>query len=153
MKKNYSLAFFISLFTFAVIGASQEEGVSFFYDEKTNTEWICGKQLFSKLVIDEPTKNHVFFGAFSSSSDIDVNVKNLIIIGSLVCANTIDLKIRNDFFNAGSITAETLNIEAGETVYNGLSDGAIAKIQALGIDISFGDTEHKRLKVVKPSRN
>ena len=32
-------------------------------------------------------------------------------------------------------------------------EGVIAKIQALGIDISFRDTEHKRLRVVKPSRN
>jgi|SRR3989339_760198 len=154
MKNLYNLTFCISLFTFAIIDASQQEGILFFYDERTNTEWICGEQRFSRLVIDAPTKNHVFYGEFSSDSNIHIIAKNLIIIGSLLSANNIGLKASHDFFNAGRIEADkSVNIIAGENVYNGLNDEAIARIQALGIDVSFADAEHRSLKVSRPSRN
>jgi hypothetical protein len=144
--------FFSMLLISTIVVASEQEGVSFFYDARTNTEWISGKQKFSKFAVDATTKNCVLLGEFSSNFDIDVRAKNLIVLGSLVSARNMRLKTSEDFFNAGSIVADDLNLVA-DNVYNGLDDEVVAKIQALGIDISFSDAEHKSLKINQPSRS
>lgn len=145
--------FFPILLIFKISLASQqeEEGVSFFYDESTNTQWVCGNQNFKKLVIDEATRNCVLQGDIRSDSDIQVRAQNLILLGSLVATKKIQFLISHDIFNAANVTTETLNIKA-DTVYDGLSDTAIAKIQKLGIDISFSDPECTSLVVKRPIR-
>ena len=132
--------------------ASDSKGISFLYDKTTNTEWMLGEQRFSNLIIDAPSKNYVFYGKFSSDFDINVKANNLIIIGSLLAVRNIYLTTSKDFFNAGSINAVNAYITAEDSLYNGLSDQAIARIQALGIDMCFANAERSSLTIKPPYR-
>ncbi len=130
---------------------AQNEALSFFYDEATQTEWVEGKQSFTNLVIDAPHKNYVFAGDFSASCNIDITAKNLLILGKLLAVKNIRLTTTQDCFNAGVMMSEALDISAVHS-YNGIDNEACARIRALGIDMAFTDPDHKKIRITKPDR-
>ena len=104
--------------------------------------WITGTNpLSSPFIVDKPNSTVVVLGDLVSDHNISFRVKNLIIIGKIRTSQDISIHAQQDCYSLGVLLGKGLDIVTPPNGYHTtLTNGAIAKIKSLGIDIKKGST-------------
>ncbi|MES2122495.1 MAG: hypothetical protein V4492_06930 [Chlamydiota bacterium] len=98
--------------------------------------WMRGEiKLDKPFVFDNKDKTVVVLGNVSSDFEMTFKVNNLVVFGVIKCEKDLSIEATNGCYIAGSLTiAGDMKVKA-DCYHNGVSDRALEKIRALGIDL------------------